>query len=123
VTKALNASRPALRPIVDALLAFVDALPGVRIEHASGSFMVKAPATFCSVRPRARDVQVTFMLAEETTEFPIAKTLRLSRNRVAHALFLDAPEGLDAQLQRWLRTAHALALSRSRPKGGTRPAK
>lgn len=123
VTKALAALRPALKPIVNEPLDFIDQLPQVRVEHASGSFMVKAPATFCSIRPRARDVQVTLMLAEETTEFPIAKTLRLSRNRVAHALFLDGPEGPDPQLQRWLRTAHALSIARSKAKGRTRPAK
>ena len=58
--QALEQVRPALRPLLDALIATVIPLPGVRIEFASGSFMVKAPATFCSFRPRVKDIQVSF---------------------------------------------------------------
>jgi hypothetical protein len=109
--------KPELRPIVEQLLAVVEVLQHVVIEHASGSFMAKAPSTFASFRPRARDVQVSFLLNEELDVFPINTTLRLSANRVAHRLHVDAREDIDAQLERWLLLAHALSTAAKKKEG------
>lgn len=113
VARALAAVRPVLRPIMDRLLAVADDLPGARVESASGSFMVKAPATtFASFRPRAKDVQVSFKLDEELAVFPITKSLRLSAHCVAHAVHVDDMKDIGTQLPGWLQRAHALAKAR-----------
>ena len=106
ISATLDSLSPALRTIVERLLAVVRSWPGVHIEYASGSFMVKAPATFCSFRPRSKDVQVSFILGRAVDEFPIAKHRQLSVRRTAHALFVDSPEGADAQLVSWLEEAY-----------------
>ena len=111
---ALEKVKPALRPLLDELIALVSDLTNVKIEHASGSFMAKAPATFCSFRPRAKDVQVSFILGEELAVFPISKSMRLSTNRVAHAVHVDEMSTVDEQLRSWIREAHRLSTSRSR---------
>lgn len=113
---ALDRLKPELRTLAGWLIEFAASLPGVRIEHASGSFMVKAPATFCSFRPRAKDVQVMFILADELDVFPIARTLRLSTHRVAHTVLVDQQADIDDQLKHWIREAYALSTS-SRGKG------
>lgn len=117
VQEALERVRPTLRALLDELLSIVVPLPGTRVEHASGSFMVKAPATFCSFRPRAKDVQVSFLLDREMDVFPITKTMRLSVHRVAHSVHVDDPEAIDAQLRTWIKEAHDLSttLHRRRP--------
>ncbi len=103
--------KPELRPMVEQLLAVVRDLPNVVIEHASGSFMAKAPSTFAAFRPRARDVQVSFLLDQELDNFPINKTLRLSANRVEHRVHVDGIEDIDARMISWLRQAHALSIA------------
>jgi hypothetical protein len=111
----MDALKPELRPIVEQLLGVVEDLPQVVIEHASGSFMAKAPSTFASFRPRAKDIQVSFLLDIAVQVFPITKTLRLSANRVAHRLHGDATEDIDAPLVRWLRQAHDLCDAPKKP--------
>jgi hypothetical protein len=100
---------------VERLLDLAGTLPDVRIEHASGSFMVKAPATFLAIRPRGKDVQVTFMLDHEVSDFPISKSLRTSAHRVAHAVHVSDPQEVDDQLTAWIREAHAICRRRHRP--------
>ena len=89
-------------------MALVDDWPDVRWEFASGSFMAKVPTTFLRVRPRSRDVQVTFMLDRVVDEFPVTRHFRQSARRVAHAVHVDDPAQVDGQLLNWLREAHAL---------------
>ena len=106
---ALEKVKPQLRPLLGALLDLVQGLPDVRMEHASGSFMVKAPATFCSFRPRSKDIQVSFILDRELDVFPISKSLRLSTHRVAHSVHVDDLGSIDRQLRSWIHEAHALS--------------
>ena len=89
-------------------MALVDDWPDVRWEFASGSFMAKVPTTFLRVRPRSRDVQVTFMLDRVVDEFPVTRHFRQSARRVAHVVHVDDPAQVDGQLLNWLREAHAL---------------
>lgn len=98
---------------MEGLLDTVRNLAQVRIEYASGSYMIKAPATFCAFRPRSKDVQVTFILDRVVEEFPVAKHRQLSKQRTAHALFVEAPDGIDAQLVGWLQEAHGLCLTKA----------
>ncbi|MBP6390678.1 MAG: hypothetical protein KA352_07275 [Flavobacteriales bacterium] len=112
VDKVIGHLSGDLAAVVDSLLDLVSPLKGVRIEGASGSLMVKAPATFLSIRPRSKDIQVSFILDEELDVFPITKNLRLSKHRVAHAVHPDAPDGLDRQLIHWIHRAHALSIAR-----------
>lgn len=112
VDKALAQVPPALRPLVDALLAVLVPLAGVSVEYASGSFMVKAPATFAAIRPRKKDVQVSFMLDHEVQDLAVVKALRVSAHRVAHKVFVAERNELDAQLRGWLKEAHAAARRR-----------
>lgn len=109
VNAALEKVGPHLRPLLDALLGLVQGFPAVRLEHASGSFMVKAPATFCSFRPRSKDIQVTFILDRELDVFPISKSRRLSTRRVAHSVHVDDLASVDKQLRSWIQEAYLLS--------------
>ena len=108
VQAALRDVPPHLLPVVHKLMELVDAWPDVRWEFASGSFMAKVPTTFLRVRPRSRDVQLTFLLDRVVEEFPVTKHIRQSTHRVAHAVHVDDPAQVDGQLVGWLREAHAL---------------
>gem|GEM_PF-3754847 len=56
-------------------------------------------------------------------KIPVPRTLRLSKQRLAHTLYLELPDALNAHLERWLREAHKLAIARNTPGTGHRPAK
>ena len=105
---ALREVPPLLLPVVQRLIELVDDWPGVTWEFASGSFMAKVPTTFLRIRPRSRDVQVTFLLDRVVEEFPVTRHVRQSAHRVAHAVHVDHPAQVDGQLAGWLQEAHAL---------------
>ena len=111
VPGVLERLKPELHALIGRLIEFAASLPGVNIEHASGPFMMKAPATLCSFRPRAKDAQIMFIRADELHVFPIARTLRLSKHRVAHTVLVDQKADIDDQLQHCIREAYALSTS------------
>lgn len=108
VQAALRDVPRTLLPVVQKLMELVEDWPDVHWEFASGSFMAKVPTTFLRVRPRSRDVQVTFLLDRVVVEFPVTKHVRQSAHRVAHAVHVDDPAQVDGQLVDWLKEAHSL---------------
>lgn len=78
----------------------------IRITAAKNAVFAKAPSTFAAFKPKKKALSIEFLLREEVNEFPIEKTLRISKNRVAHSLHIESPEEVDRQLLNWLRQAY-----------------
>ena len=62
------------------------------------AIMVRTTANFLSVIPTKNSIALGFQLAYEINEFPLAKSLRMSKNRRAHKMFIDSAEDIDKQL-------------------------
>ena len=76
------------------------------ITAAKQAVFLKHPSSFISIKPRKEALELEFLLNEEIKDFPIYKTLRLSKNRVAHYILLDDPAQIDKQLLNWLRQSY-----------------
>lgn len=78
----------------------------IAITASKYAVFAKAPGTFLALKPKKDFLAIEFLLSEEVNEFPIEKTFRISKNRVAHFLRLDDPVQIDTQLLNWLKAAY-----------------
>ncbi len=77
------------------------------LETASlNAIFMKAPATFLAIKPLKNSAGLEFLLDEEIMEFPISKTLRVSKNRVAHFVQVEHLKEVDSQLLDWIKKAY-----------------
>lgn len=99
---------PHVRATFDKLMAELQKFGRVTINSVKNSIQVKAATTFLSIRPKKDYLAIEFLLSTEVDEFPVYKTFRVSKNRVAHSAVLERPREVNAQLMRWLRCSYKL---------------
>ncbi len=104
----LRRKTPQVRKTFDTLMGELYKLGNITINPVKTSIQVKAGATFLSIRPRKRHLELEFQLGREVNEFPVYRTVRISKNRVLHSAILDGPLQVDAKLMNWLRESYAL---------------
>lgn len=78
----------------------------IQITAARNAIFAKAPSTFAAFKPKKNSLSIEFLLREEVNEFPVEKTFRISKNRVAHFVRVEKVEEVDRQLLNWLRQAY-----------------
>ena len=100
---------PNVKKCYDKLLKEVQKFgKDVKITAALKTVFAKAPSTFIAMKPRKDHLVIEFLLDDERNEFPIEKTFRVSKNRVAHFLRVQNPSEIDRQLLGWMRDAYEL---------------
>lgn len=104
---------------------FINKEPGVRTTYVRlestlktfGDFQVSpvinailfsAVSTFLAVKPKSKWLDLEFVLDYQADEFPIHKTIQVSKNRYAHFVRIQNPEEVDEQLIRWIKKAYEL---------------
>lgn len=75
----------------------------VTISPAKNCILLKSASTFLALKPKKEWMDIEFLLDEETDEFPVHKTLRVSKNRVAHFVRLEHPREITRKLTGWLK--------------------
>jgi len=80
----------------------------VKISCALKAVFAKAPSTFLAMKPKKDHLAIEFLLGEEINEFPVEKTFRVSKNRVAHFVRVQTPSEIDKQLLGWIKSAYLL---------------
>ena len=60
------------------------------------------------MKPRKDHVEIEFQLGREIREFPVYRSLRVSRNRVVHLAVIEDPRDVDRELLDWLRESYEL---------------
>ncbi|MBS1774489.1 MAG: hypothetical protein JST82_16650 [Bacteroidetes bacterium] len=78
----------------------------VQINCSKRGIYFKNGSTFLAVIPRKLTMDVEFILPVVVNEFPIIKMLRMSKNRIAHTVKIDAPDDVDAQLLNWFKEGY-----------------
>lgn len=84
----------------------VKAFGGLQINASNSTINFKNGATFLVLKPKKDRMELEFVLPEEKDEFPVYKTFRISKSRVAHYIVLQKAEELDSQVEAWLKTAY-----------------
>lgn len=99
---------PVIREIFLNILDIFPEKETIRVSYVKNAILVAASSTFLAIKPKKDRVEVEFVLDREVCEFPIHKTFRVSKTKVAHFLKLDSPDEIDAQVTRWLKEAFEL---------------
>ena len=87
------------------LLAIVQGFGPVQISPTKNAIIVASKSSFLALKPKKKILDIEFLLAREMNEFPVHKTFRVSKQRVAHFVRIDKPEQIDEQLIAWLKEA------------------
>jgi hypothetical protein len=80
----------------------------INISFVKNAIIISAKSTFLAIKPKAKYVDLEFLLRDEILEFPIHKTFRVSKNKVAHFIKLETPDDVDPLVKRWLKQAYTV---------------
>jgi hypothetical protein len=97
-----------IRNVVLDLISEVELFGPIELNPVKSVIQVKAGATFLSIKPKKDFVELEFQLGEEIDQFPIHKTVRISRNRVLHFIYIQSGEDINDQLKTWLKDSYLL---------------
>lgn len=104
----LAKTSPEVRATYDKLLRAVERFGRVTLDPVKTAIQIRAGATFISLRVKRDHIDVDFSLARQVSEFPVYKSLRISRNRVLHFAVLEGPDDVDRRFVGWMREAYNL---------------
>jgi len=108
VSAHLRNKSPEVAETVEKILAELHDIGNVTVEAVKTAIQVKAGATFLSMKPKKDHVEIEFQLGREIREFPVYRSLRVSRNRVLHLAAIEGPDDVDRTLVEWLRESYEL---------------
>ena len=99
---------PIIRAIYEKIVRVVENCGPVNISFVKNAIIIAAKSTFLAVKPKKAYVDIEFLLNEEILDFPIHKTVRVSKNKVAHFVKIENPEDIDGSVTIWLRKAYRI---------------
>ena len=97
-----------IRNAVYDLLSEIGQFGPLDLNPVKSVIQVKAGATFLSIKPKKDFIELEFQLSEETDQFPVHRTVRISGKRVLHFLYIQSSEDINDQLLDWLRNSYLL---------------
>jgi len=103
----LRGKPPHVRETVEKLIEELRE-EGVIISPVKTAIQFRAGATFLSVKPKADHVDIEFQLGREVREFPVYRSLRVSKNRVVHMAVIEDPGDVDENLLSLLRESYEM---------------
>jgi len=99
---------PFVKEMYQAINDFALKLPGVSCSAVKNAILYSGPGTFLALKPKKEWLDIEFVLDQEHDEFPVYKTVRISKRRVAHFLRFDSPEDVDEQFRNWVKEAYMM---------------
>ncbi len=101
------AERPAAqRRVYQAVARHLAKLGPLTIDAVEVGILFKKERTFAELRPRRDRLSLGLLLSRPIEDPRIAKTLRLSANRIAHFVDLREPGDVDRSVREWLTEAY-----------------
>lgn len=92
----------------DKLWSEVKKFGGVKVSPSKSTIMFVSKSTFVAVKPKEEWIDIEFLLDKEVSEFPIHKTFRANKSRVAHFVRLESPKDVNGRLIGWLKASYKL---------------
>jgi hypothetical protein len=99
---------PVIREIFDALIRAIADIGEIQVNVVKGAIFLKTDTTFVEIKTKKDCLLLAFYLAQEEQGPAIARTVEVSKNRVAHVLRLTHPDDLSEQVVSWLRQSYEL---------------
>jgi len=115
-TNALFAGKdPEVREIYEKLQTALRSEGPVVVEAKRTSMRLVAGISgraFAEIHPQHSAVRLSFRTATPIESPRIRRVERVSENRFVNETWIDSPSGVNAELLRWLKAAHRLAVQR-----------
>lgn len=99
---------PEIKLLFDQLLRRISEIGETRQSVVKSAIFLKKEATFMEIKARKDYIELGFYLDEEIKEFPIIRTLRVSKNRIEHVIHLHQSSDIDDQLMHYLRRSYSI---------------
>ena len=101
--------KPNVRAVYEKILKETKKFGKVNVSPVQTSIILKNVSTFLGMHLRKDSMDVSFFLPEEKNEFPIYKTFRYGKNKIAHTVRIERPSEVDKQLVNWMKISYGLA--------------
>lgn len=94
-----------IRQIFDHILSAINECEDVQTSFVKHAIIISAKSSFLALKPKKLYMEVEIVMKEEVNGFPIYKTVRVSKNKVAHFIKIEEPEEVDLTFKNLLITA------------------
>jgi hypothetical protein len=99
---------PLVKQIYDRLAGEMEKFGNVKVSSTKSSVMFVSRSTFLAVKPKKNWLDIEFVLEDVVNEYPIYKTFRANKSRVAHFVRLESLKDVNKQLIRLLKLSYTI---------------
>jgi len=96
----------ALKATFDKIISKVTAFGHIQINSLNGAITIAGKSTFLAFKIRKDYIELEILSDIEISEFPVYKTFRVSKSRVALFVRIQSPDEVDEQLLGWIKVAY-----------------
>ena len=97
---------PEVQRMYNTLISKIEKFGNINISPARNAILIKASGTFLAVKPKKQWLDIEFLLDEDIDAYPIYKTFRVSKRRVAHFVRLETSKDINTKLLGWLKRSY-----------------
>lgn len=90
------------------LLAHLKDLEGLKISPVKNAILFSVKTNFLAVKPKVNWLDIEFVSQLKIDEFPILKSIKVSKTKYANFIRLEYPSNIDKQLINWLHEAYKI---------------
>jgi len=94
----------------ECLMAVFPPKADIKITPVKNAIIISAKSTFLALKPKKEYLEIEFLLNQELDEFPVYKTFRVSKNKVAHFVKAGSPDDIEGRLIQLILSAFELNL-------------
>ncbi len=107
--KHLDRASPEIRATFEALCALLRAIGPMQFNPLKTMITLSTTKNFGGITIRKSRIDLGFFLPRQERDGRIARTEKISAQKIAHHVQLSSPVDVDQQLEQWLRESYAFA--------------
>lgn len=100
--------KPELIPVFEKLHSFLMNFDNLKVSSVKTFILYSSKSIFLSLKTKREYFEIEFFANKTINEFPVFKTLQISKNRIVHSVKLDSVENIDEQLLKWITESYEL---------------
>jgi hypothetical protein len=97
---------PLIFVLYEKLILILDKFNDVRINPVKNAILLSAKSNFMAIKPKTNWLDIEFVSSYLIDEFPIHKSLRVSKNKFANFIRIQNSDEIDNQLTNWIIEAY-----------------
>lgn len=98
-----------VKAVVDKLMKEVSEIGEFSVSSMKSAILLGLNSQFLAMKPKKNWLDIEFILPEAIDEFPVHKTVQVSKTKWAHFVRLESVDEVDELLLQWLKSAYKVA--------------